>query len=85
MSNRTCQYCNKVFQYPSILKRHLRLKNMCNKQNNFLETNLTSQKTDRVSQTTDRVSPKTDRVSPTTDRVSPTTDRVSLINKEKID
>jgi hypothetical protein len=44
---------------------------MCNKQNNFLETNLTSQKTDRVS--------------PTTDRVSPTTDRVSLINKEKID
>jgi len=48
-------YCGKEFHYPSILKRHLRLKNMCSK---------------RVSPTTDRVSPTSDRVSPTTDRVS---------------
>ena len=57
------------------MKRHLKLKNMCSKQDNFLETNLTSQKTDRVSPTTDRVNFTTDRISFATDHIS----------KEKID
>ena len=48
-------YCFKEFQYPSILKRHLRLKNMCSKQ--------ASQITGRISPTSDRISLASDRVS----------------------
>ena len=45
-------YYSKKFQYPSILKRHLKLKNMCSKQ-------IAS---DRVSPTCDQVSPANDQI-----------------------
>ena len=59
--DRTCQYCGKEFRYPSILKRHLKLKNMCSEQS--------SQVNDRVSLISDRISPTSDRVSPTTNQI----------------
>ncbi|GES97909.1 hypothetical protein RCL_jg3673.t1 [Rhizophagus clarus] len=30
--DRICQYCKQSFNYPSVLKRHLKLKNKCGKQ-----------------------------------------------------
>ena len=30
--DRICQYCKQSFKYPSVLKRHLKLKNKCSKQ-----------------------------------------------------
>ena len=68
-------HCGKEFCYPSVLKRHLRLKNMCSKQAN--------QETDRVSPTSDRVSPTSDRVSPTSDQVRPASNQISDQFNEK--
>ena len=65
-TDRICQYCSKEFHYPSVLKRHLRLKNMCSKQASQA-TDLVSQIVSQANQTTDRVS---DRVSPASDRIS---------------
>ena len=55
-------HCGKEFCYPSVFKRHLRLKNMCSKQAN--------QETDRVSPTSDRVSPTSDQVRPASNQIS---------------
>ena len=30
--DRICQYCKQSFKYPSVLRRHLKLKNKCGKQ-----------------------------------------------------
>ena len=51
-------YCEKEFRYPSILKRHLKLKNMCSKQVNqiILTTNQVSLTTNQISLSTNRVS-----------------------------
>ena len=64
-------YCEKEFRYPSILKRHLKLKNMCSKQ------------VDQIILTTNRVSLTTNQVSPTTNQISPSTNRISLISDQK--
>jgi hypothetical protein len=74
MSDWTCQYCNKEFRYPSILKRHLRIKNKCTKQ--------TSLTIDPVSPTTEQTSLTIDPVSSTTEQTSLTTDPISLLAAE---
>ncbi|GBB96470.1 hypothetical protein RclHR1_27610001 [Rhizophagus clarus] len=68
LANRTCQYCFKEFCYPSILKHHLRLKNMCSKQ---------------ASQTTDQISLASERVSPTSDQVNLASNQISDQFNEK--
>jgi hypothetical protein len=73
LADRICQYCKKEFQYPSVLKRHLKLKNICS-----LALNKNCKKVDKqISPTSNRVSPTSNRVSPTSNRVSPTSNRVS--------
>ena len=72
LADRTCQYCRKEFQYPSVLKHHLRLKNICSKQ--------ASQATDRVSQIASQANQTTDRVSPVSDQASPTSNQISEKN-----
>ena len=54
---RSCPYCDRVYRYPSILKRHLRLKNVCSEQANQVSERA-SQVSDQISQTSDRVSEK---------------------------
>ena len=70
LADRTCMYCEKEFTYPSILKRHLKLKNMCSEQS--------SQVNDRVSLVSDQISPTSDRVSSISDQISLTSNQVSL-------
>ena len=60
--DRTYQYCEKEFIYPSILKRHLKLKNMCSKQISLAN--------DRISLASDRVSQASDRISLTSNQIS---------------
>ena len=65
-------YCEKEFKYQSVLKRHLRLKNICSKQ--------ASQATDQISQIASQANQTTSRVS---DRVSPASDQISYQINEK--
>lgn len=71
-NNRECPYCSKVFRYPSILKRHLKLKNMCGKQENA-----------RVSLTSDPINQTSDPANQTSDRVSLASDLVSQIKNSR--
>jgi hypothetical protein len=57
LDNRKCPYCDRVYRYPSILKRHLRLKNVCSEQANRV-SDRASRVSDQISQTSDRVSEK---------------------------
>ena len=76
LADRICQYCKKEFQYPSVLKRHLKLKNICS-----LALNKNCKKVDKqISPTSNRVSPTSNRVSPTSNRVSPTSNQVNIKN-----
>src|SRR5215216_5869177 len=72
LDDRTCMYCEKEFKYPSVLKRHLRLKNICSKQ--------VSQATDQISQTASQANQTTGRVS---NQVSLTSDQISNQINEK--
>ena len=60
-------YCGREFQYPSILKRHIKLKNMCSKQ---------------ISLASNQVNPTSNQISLTSDRISLTSDRVSLASDQ---
>ena len=72
LDDRTCQYCRNEFRYPSILKRHLKLKNMCSKQ----------MANDRISLTSNQISPTSDQVSSTSNQINPTSNRISLITDQ---
>jgi hypothetical protein len=65
-------YCGKEFKYPSVLKRHLRLKNICSKH--------ASQATDQISQIANQANQTTGQVS---DQVSPASDQISDQINEK--
>ena len=70
--DRTCQYCKKEFHYPSVLKRHLRLKNMCSKQ--------TSQANNQVNQIVNQANQKTNQTSQVTDQISLIINQISEKN-----
>ena len=47
LDNRKCPYCDRVYRYPSILKHHLRLKNVCSERANQV-SNRASQVSDFI-------------------------------------
>ena len=67
LDNRKCPYCDRVYRYSSILKRHLRLKNVCSERASKRVSDRASRVNDQISQTSDRTS---DQISQTSDRVS---------------
>ena len=76
LPDRTCQYCGKEFSYPSILKRHLKLKNTCSNQIS-LATDQISPTSDRVSSTSGQISLTSSQISLASDQISLTSDRVN--------